>query len=172
MVWTEHCSQKKMGKNFLELVQKDFRYEPSSLVAVKGERLRVRNEDKAQHNSFALQRVGFDSGLQKTGTKYDVELTNPGLTKVFCRIHPKMVADVLVLPSPCYVEIHGEKEMASFSLPAPPKGNPGKAWLWSPNLKGFQRVSLKDGEPLEFFLDESMFLKKVEAATAGGDSYN
>jgi plastocyanin len=158
VVWTDSCAAKTRAGGKHELVQKNFHYAPRALVALLGDKLLVHNRDEAKHNSFALQNVAFDSGLQKPGTTYEVALGKPGVTKVFCRIHSKMAADVLVLTNPCYRELRGAKALGAFELPAP-LGGKTKAWLWSPRLKSFRSLEAKAGARVDFTLTEKDFLE-------------
>jgi plastocyanin len=149
VAWTDVCSSKTKAPD-VELVQNDFMYAPRALVTTVGAKLHVRNGDKAQHNSFALKNVSFDSGLQKPGTTYEVLLDKPGVTKVFCRIHPKMASEVLALPNPCFRKISGADLTKGFTLPLPPGGKGGKVWLWSPRLRAFQSLAWTPGKKTEF----------------------
>ncbi len=138
VAWTDVCAQKsKSAKSTVSVAEKDAHYVPPALVAQVGDKLLVNNQDKVKHNSFALKSVNFDSGLQLPGTTYSVPLERPGVTKLFCRIHPKMAADVLVLPNSCFLRLEGTAGLAKFELPAPPEGKSAKVWLWSPRLKSF-----------------------------------
>jgi plastocyanin len=149
VAWTDVCSSKAKTPD-VELVQNEFMYSPRALVTTVGAKLRVRNGDKAQHNSFALKNVSFDSGLQKPGTNYEVPLSKPGVTKVFCRIHPKMAADVLALPNSCFRKISGTDLAGGFKLPVPPAGKAAKVWLWSPRLRAYQSLDWSQGKKAEF----------------------
>src|SRR5262249_52883697 len=121
--WSDACTGKtKPDPKGLDISEKNFQYAPRALVATLGTKLRVHNQDKEKHNSFALKNVAFDSGLQKPGSTYEVALAKPGVTKLFCRVHSRMAADVLVLDKPCFRELRGAKAIASFELP-PGAGN-------------------------------------------------
>ncbi|MGZ3728450.1 MAG: cupredoxin domain-containing protein [Bdellovibrionota bacterium] len=162
VVWSDSCSRPAKTGPDVELVQNDFHYVPHALVTTTGAKLKVHNGDKAKHNSFALNNVSFDSGLQKPGTTYDVKLSQAGITKVFCRIHPSMEADVLVLTNPCYKEIPGNALAGEFELPAPASGKPAVVWLWSTRLKKFLSQSVEPGKKAEFNLAPGDFLEPAK----------
>jgi len=162
VVWSDSCSAAAKKGPDVELVQNDFHYGPHALVTTTGAKLRVHNGDKAQHNSFALNNVSFDSGLQKPGTTYEVKLNQPGITKVFCRIHPSMEADVLVLTNPCYKEISGNALAGEFDLPAPAPGKPPVVWLWSTRLKKFLSQTVAPGKKVEFNLTPGDFMEPAK----------
>jgi plastocyanin len=157
VAWVDVCGSKVKGPD-VELVQNDFMYSPRALVTTVGSKLNVRNGDKAKHNSFALKNVSFDSGLQKPDTTYEVLLDKPGVTKVFCRIHPKMAADVLALPNPCFRKISGANLARGFTLPLPPGGKGAKVWLWSPRLRAFQSLQWLPGKKAEFAPQSDAFV--------------
>lgn len=141
VVWTDACSVKAKPVGAVTLDEKDFHFSPGAVVAQVGQTLRIRNGDKAKHNSFALKNVTFDSGLQKPGMNYEVVLSKPGLTKIFCRIHSKMAAEVLVLNTGCYRELRGGGAGVAFELDNFRGGKDAKVWLWSPRLKAFRSAS-------------------------------
>lgn len=169
VAWTDKCwgtkPDKKLLAKKLELVQSGNRYAPKAMVALVGQKLGVHNADKIQHNSFALKSVKFDSGLQKPDSTYDVLLDKPGVTKVFCRIHPSMVGEVLVLPHTCYKELRWPADFDGKRFTF--HGENGKMWLWSPRLKKFLSAEPKEKNAgVEFDLKKEDFVPTASAPSA------
>ncbi len=61
------------------------------------------NDDNIYHNVFSLSRAKpFDLGIYPEGTSKIVRFENTGLVKLYCNIHPNMVANILVLNNRLY----------------------------------------------------------------------
>ncbi|MBL9077062.1 MAG: hypothetical protein JNL08_06140 [Planctomycetes bacterium] len=83
------------------ITQRGRRFAPAVTVVTPGTTVRFPNDDVVFHNVFSLSRGNaFDLGTYGNGETQQRVLTQPGLVKVHCNIHPEMVADVLVLPTP------------------------------------------------------------------------
>ena len=71
---------------------------PKVLPLVKGETVDFYNDDNIYHNVFSLSRPKtFDLGIYPEGTSKLVTFDDPGLVKIYCNIHPKMISTILVL---------------------------------------------------------------------------
>lgn len=165
VVWSDACTAKAAAKK-LTLRQEGSAYKPRALVAQLGQVLAIHNIDKIQHNSFALKSIKFDSGLQKPDSTEEVKLDKSGVTKVFCRIHPTMAADVLVLNNKCFVELAAADLKAGKGAELEAGGAKGKFWLWSPALKTFHSRALADGA--SFALAKDHFSPTVKSSGPGG----
>lgn len=85
------------------LRQRNARFDPSFLVVVAGQSLRVANDDTIFHNVFSFSRPNdFDLGLYPAGESRSVRFEHAGVVKVYCSIHETMTATVLVAPTPLY----------------------------------------------------------------------
>jgi plastocyanin len=81
--------------------QRDRRFLPDLLAVPVGTTVSFPNLDPVFHNIFSLSKPQpFDLGLYGQGESREVTLTSPGLVKIYCNIHPEMVAHVLVLENP------------------------------------------------------------------------
>jgi len=59
------------------------------------------NDDMVFHNVFSLSKTkNFDLGLYKQGESKSATFDKPGLVKIYCNIHPQMIAYILVLTNP------------------------------------------------------------------------
>jgi plastocyanin len=131
------------GKTF-EIKQKEKQFLPRVAVVPVGTRLSFPNMDAVFHNVFSKSSGNaFDLGGIKAGEKPgSVIVSQPGHVEIFCNIHSKMRADVLVVPSGYYAKVRPD---GSFELPSVPIGS-RKLVLWGPGLKpASQRVDVTPG---------------------------
>lgn len=85
------------------LVQLDKSFQPHILVAPVGSMVEFPNHDPFFHNVFSLfEGKRFDLGLYEAGTTRDVRFDKPGVSYIFCNIHPQMSAVVIALDTPYY----------------------------------------------------------------------
>jgi plastocyanin len=87
----------------LRLVQKNKSFDPLVLVVPVGAVVAFPNRDPFFHNVFSLfEGKRFDLGLYEAGSTRDVHFDKPGISYIFCNIHPEMSAVVLALDTPYY----------------------------------------------------------------------
>jgi plastocyanin len=80
------------------LTQKDKRFDPHILVIPVGTAVEFPNRDPFFHNVFSLfEGKRFDLGLYEAGTSRIVHFDRPGISYIFCNIHPEMSAVVIAL---------------------------------------------------------------------------
>ena len=85
------------------LVQLNKSFQPHLLVVPVGSVVEFPNHDPFFHNVFSLfEGKAFDLGLYEAGTTRDVRFDKPGISYIFCNIHPQMSAVVLALETPFY----------------------------------------------------------------------
>jgi hypothetical protein len=81
------------------LVQKNKSFEPHILVIPAGSMVEFPNHDPFFHNVFSLfEGKRFDLGLYEAGTSRMVRFDRPGISYIFCNIHPEMSAVIITLP--------------------------------------------------------------------------
>lgn len=93
------------------LVQLNKSFQPHVLVVPVGSVVEFPNHDPFFHNVFSLfEGKRFDLGLYEAGTSRDVRFDRPGVSYIFCNIHPQMSAVVLALNTTFYgiSDRHGE----------------------------------------------------------------
>lgn len=101
----------------VRLVQRGKTFTPPVIAVPVGSTVDFPNQDAIFHNVFSLsQPVPFDLGLYRAGATKKRTFTQPGAYRVFCNIHPQMMALVLVVPTP-YVTIAGADGRYSLDLP-------------------------------------------------------
>ncbi len=82
------------------MAQKDKRFHPNLLVVPVGSMVDFPNLDPWFHNVFSLyQGKRFDLGLYQAGTQKSVRFDKPGISYLFCNIHPEMSAAILAVES-------------------------------------------------------------------------
>jgi len=85
------------------LTQKNKAFSPHLLVIPPGSIVEFPNRDPFFHNVFSLfEGKRFDLGLYESGTSRSVRFDRPGVSYIFCNIHPQMNAIVISLDTPYY----------------------------------------------------------------------
>ena len=80
------------------LTQKNKHFEPHIIVVPVGSAVEFPNRDPFFHNVFSLfEGKRFDLGLYEAGTTRDVHFDRPGISYIFCNIHPEMSAVVIAV---------------------------------------------------------------------------
>jgi plastocyanin len=129
------------------LVQRNKSFAPHVLVVPVGSVVAFPNRDPFFHNVFSLfEGKRFDLGLYEAGSTRDVHFDRPGVSYIFCNIHPEMSAVVIALDTPYYgiSDQHGQVVIAGV-----PRGKYLlKVWYESAlpeSLKGMTReVTVSD----------------------------
>jgi plastocyanin len=121
----------------LEIKQKDKQFSPQVAVVQKGTSVSFPNLDAVFHSVFSTSgRNSFDLGSYRSGDPArSVTLTTPGVVEVFCNIHAKMNAAILVVPGPLYTKVGSD---GSFRLENVPVGA-RRIVAWAPNAKPVQQ---------------------------------
>jgi plastocyanin len=128
----------------LEIKQKDKQFWPQTAVVLKGTNVIFPNMDSVFHNVFSTSgRNSFDLGSYRSGdTPRSVVLTTPGVVEVFCNIHSKMNANILVVPGPLYAKVGAD---GSYRIENVPVGS-RKIVAWSPSAKpAQQKIEVSSG---------------------------
>lgn len=115
----------------LSLVQKNKSFEPHVLVVQAGSLVEFPNHDPFFHNVFSLfEGKRFDLGLYEAGTSKMVRFDRPGISYIFCNIHPQMSAVVITLSTPIYAISNPNGQLSLAGVPY------GRYWLhvWSEGM--------------------------------------
>ena len=132
----------------LEIRQKDKQFSPQVAVVQRGTTVVFPNMDAIFHNVFSPSgKNSFDLGSYRSGdTPRSVVLTTPGVVEVFCNIHARMNATVLVVPNALYAKVGPD---GTFRLENVPSGA-RKLVAWSPGAKAVQeKVEVGSGSPAQ-----------------------
>ena len=96
-------TQNQVGKQRHQLLQKHRSFFPHLLVIQVGSAVDFPNQDPLFHNVFSLfEGKRFDLGLYEAGSSRSVAFNRPGISYIFCNIHPEMSAVVVALNTPYY----------------------------------------------------------------------
>lgn len=126
--------------------QRNERFTPRALAIQTGTTVDFVNSDDFYHNVFSLSSLQkFNLGRYRRGVSKSVPFEKPGLIKLFCEIHPRMIGYIVVLDTPW---IGAATPDGAFVIPEVPPG-PYDVLLWHERLK------------------EPIVLKSFDVATAG-----
>jgi plastocyanin len=107
-------------KEKVVLDQRNLEFSPHMLAVRVGTTVDFPNNDRVFHNVFSF-RDGkrFDLGLYPVGAVKKVKFEKPGLSRLFCSIHPKMAAYVMSVDTPYFAV---SDRNGRFDLPKVPAG--------------------------------------------------
>ncbi len=127
VIWLEGQDQGKPPEAALKVSQKNLQFSPEFLVAVKGQKVDMPNDDDVAHNVFSFTGMNqFNLGVYAKGEFRSVTFDKTGIVDVFCSIHRHMHARIFVVPSRYFVSsVPGQ----SFTISDVPPGRyVMKAW--------------------------------------------
>jgi plastocyanin len=109
------------GRNLRRVMtQRGKRFIPHVLAVETGSEIEFPNEDPFFHNVFSIyDGRRFDLGLYASGETRPVTFNRPGISYIFCNIHPQMSAVVIALETPYYALSDGR---GVFNLAGVPDG--------------------------------------------------
>jgi plastocyanin len=103
----------------VEIAITDKIYAPHVVVVPLGSTVRFPNHDPFNHNVFSVSEPNsFDLGLYGRGEAKSYTFTHPGLVRVYCNVHPRMVAYVLVMENRYYSQPTSDGSFAIDNVPA------------------------------------------------------
>lgn len=92
---------------------------PHVRVVTQGSRVDFPNQDPFSHNIFsAAPGATFDLGLYPSGKSKDAPFRRPGAYAVYCNIHPRMTAFVVVAPSQWHAQAGNDGRWTIAGVPA------------------------------------------------------
>ena len=118
------------------LDQRNLDFQPHVLAVRVGTKVTFPNNDRVFHNVFSF-RDGkvFDLGMYPVGASKDVTFDRPGLSRIFCNIHPNMSAYVVSVDTPYFAV---SDKSGAFTIAAVPPA-PYRYHAWRPGEE--QQVS-------------------------------
>lgn len=100
------------------LVQKGKQFHPHLLVVPVGAKVEFPNRDPFFHNVFSLfDGKRFDLGLYEAGSTRSISFNRPGISYIFCNIHPEMSAVIIALQTPYYGISNSSGEISISEVP-------------------------------------------------------
>jgi len=102
-----------------QMVQKDKQFHPHVLAVAVGAPVEFPNNDPWFHNVFSMYKgEKFDLGLYEAGATRTVHFVRPGVSFIFCNIHPEMSAYILVLETPYFAVSNTRGQIRIANVPA------------------------------------------------------
>lgn len=144
-VYVENVKGPLARHKSIEIKQEGRQFSPRVAVVQSGTSVVFPNFDAIYHNVFSNSpRNSFDLGTYQAGDKpRSVTLTGPGVVDVFCNIHQKMSAKILVVPSVLFTKVRSDGTFLLENVPAGQR----RLVAWSPETKPQQqRVAVNGGK--------------------------
>jgi len=129
VIWLEGQGEAdpKPPESAVKISQHNLQFSPDFLVAVKGQRVDMPNDDDVAHNVFSFTGMNqFNLGIYAKGEYRSVTFDKTGIVDMFCSIHRQMHARIFVVPTRYFASSVPGK---SFSIADVPPGKyTMKAW--------------------------------------------
>jgi len=137
-VYVENVKSPPAHGHTFEIAQRDKQFVPQVAVVQRGTKVVFPNYDSVFHNVFSPSaRHPFDLGSYRAGdAPKGVEMTATGVVDVFCNMHSRMHASVLVVPSSLFGRVAPD---GSFELDGVPLGA-RKIVVWGPRSKAVEQT--------------------------------
>ena len=147
VVWLETAAAPGRETRKVVLDQKNMSFSPHVLAVRVGTTVEFPNRDRVFHNVFSFHDgKRFDLGMYPVGTTRDVTFGKPGLSRIFCNIHPNMAAYVMAVDSAYFA---ASDASGRFVLAAVPSGT-YVYHAWHPGGATLTGSATVDGDrPLE-----------------------
>jgi len=145
-----------LPKRKFTLLQKNKTFAPHILVVPAGSAVEFPNKDPFFHNVFSLyDGKRFDLGLYEAGSTRTLNFDHPGISFLFCNIHPEMSAVIIALDTPWYAL---SDTAGQITIPGVPAGR-YMLHVWR---EGSSPESLKNLSRTVVLSHESLSLGKLE----------
>ena len=135
-VYVENVKGSRVNQT-VEIKQENKQFSPRLAVVPIGTTVMFPNLDPIFHNVFSNSPTNsFDLGSYRAGDQTrSVVMTKPGIVDVYCNMHQRMSAHVLVVPNKLFVKVRPD---GTFRIENVPVGSRTLV-AWSPNLRPVQR---------------------------------
>jgi plastocyanin len=133
LVWLDAPRTEPVAKATpVVLDQRNLSFTPRVLAVHVGTTVEFPNNDRVFHNVFSF-RDGkrFDLGLYPVGSSRRVTFDKPGLSRIYCNIHPNMAAYVMAVDSPYFAV---SDRSGIFRIGAVPAGT-YRYYAWRPGAE-------------------------------------
>jgi plastocyanin len=148
VVWLEpdaHAPRREGARPMMD--QRNLQFAPHVLAVQVGSKVDFPNSDRVFHNVFSFKDgKKFDLGVYPIGATKPVHFEKPGVSRLFCNIHPNMAAYVVTVDSPYYAVSAAD---GTFTLEGVPPGSyTYRAWrAGGAELRG--TVTVEAGRSME-----------------------
>jgi plastocyanin len=147
VVWLIDVPASRPTQGRAVLDQRKLTFTPHILAVRVGTSVEMPNNDRVFHNVFSFKDgKKFDLGLYPSGASKLVTFDRPGVSRIFCNIHPSMAAYVVAVDSAFF----GVSDNAGrFTMPTVPPGTYiFRAWRPGQDVVSGQ-VVVESERPLE-----------------------
>ena len=104
VIWLESTDEGKPPDTPVKISQRNLQFLPEFIVAVKGQRVDMPNDDDVAHNVYSFTGMNqFNLGVYAKGEYRSVTFDKTGIVDVFCSIHRQMHARIFVVPTRYFV---------------------------------------------------------------------
>jgi plastocyanin len=121
VVWLEPATPSAVRARPLkvELAMQARQFAPHVRVVPVGSTVDFPNKDPFAHNTFSsTPGTAFDLGSYPRGQSKEWVFSKPGAVSVYCNVHAKMAAFVVVVPTPWYAEAAADGRWSIDKVPA------------------------------------------------------
>jgi len=99
--------------------QRDLDFSPDLLIVPVGSTVDFPNSDPIFHNVFSLSKTQtFDLGFYPRGQSRPVKFNRAGVVQIYCHLHAKMYAVIVVTSSPWYDKASADGTFSFNDVPA------------------------------------------------------
>jgi plastocyanin len=103
VVWLDAPNAPRAPTRKTVLDQRNLSFYPHVLAVQAGTVVDFPNDDRVFHNVFSFHDgKRFDLGMYPVGTVRHITFDKPGMSRIFCNIHPNMAAYVVAVDSPYF----------------------------------------------------------------------
>jgi plastocyanin len=140
---SEARQPENIPRRHVRLLQKNKSFHPHIVAATEGAEVEFPNADPFFHNVFSLfEGKRFDLGLYEAGSTRTLRFDRPGISYIFCNIHPEMSATIIILKRGAYYGI--SDRAGKITIPDVPSGS-YEMEIWdegasAESLKNLRRV--------------------------------
>jgi plastocyanin len=128
----------------IQIDQHNFQFIPHVMPIVKGTTIRFLNNDQEPHNVYSPE-GRYNLGTWPPGDHRDYVYDKPGVYTQLCRVHPDMLAFVVVLETPHFAKTDKD---GRFTIKDVPPGT-YKLVAWSEDLDPVEQdVTVESGKTL------------------------
>ena len=127
VIWLEAAEAPAVASSSPPVLdQRNLEFLPHVLVVRVGTKVKFPNNDRVFHNVFSFKDgKKFDLGVYPIGAVKYVTFDQPGVSRLFCNIHPGMAAYVVSVDSPYFA---ASDASGSFMIHAPAGRYTYHAW--------------------------------------------
>jgi plastocyanin len=120
VLWLERVPGDTAVPRTFDITINDKIYTPRVVVAPVGSTAQFPNHDPFKHNVFSVSEPnGFDVGLFGRNESRSKTFATPGLVRIYCNIHPRMVAYVVLVANRYYTQ---PADDGTFTIAGVPSG--------------------------------------------------